>query len=35
MSRRWKEVKEDPARLSEYNDMVRQMQNEAEDPQNE
>ena len=35
VSRRWKEVKEDPARLSEYNDRVRQMQNEAEDSQNE
>ena len=39
MSRRWKEIKEDPARLSEYNDRARQMQNEAEesgdDSQNE
>ena len=32
VSRRWKEIKEDPARLSEYNDRVRQMQNEAEEP---
>ena len=39
VSRRWKEIKEDPARLSEYNDRARQMQNEAEesgdDSQNE
>ena len=39
MSRGWKEIKEDPARLSEYNDRARQMQNEAEesgdDSQNE
>ena len=26
VSRRWKEIKEDPAKLSEYNDRVRQMQ---------
>ena len=32
MLRRWKEIKEDPARLSEYNDRARQMQNEAEEP---
>ena len=32
MLRRWKEIKEDPARLSEYNDSARQMQNEAEEP---
>ena len=32
VSRRWKEIKEDPARLSEYNDRVRKMQNEAEEP---
>ena len=32
VSRRWKEIKEDPARLSKYNDRVRQMQNEAEKP---
>ena len=32
MSKRWKEIKEDPARLSEYNDRARQMQNEAEEP---
>ena len=31
MSRRWKEIKEDPARLSEHNDRARQMQNEAEE----
>ena len=39
MSRRWKEIKEDPARLSKYNDRARQTQNEAEelgdDSQNE
>ena len=29
--RRWKEVKEDPAKLSEYNDRARRMQNEAEE----
>ena len=28
--RRWKEIKEDPERLSAYNDMARQMKNEAE-----
>ena len=33
MSRRWKEIKEDPAKLSEYNDRARQMQND--DSQNE
>ena len=33
--RRWKEIKEDPTRLSEYNDRTRQMQNEAEELQNE
>ena len=27
MSRRWKEIKEDPARLSAYNDRARQMKN--------
>ena len=32
MSRRWKEIKGDPARLSEYNDRARQMKNEAEKP---
>ena len=32
MSRRWKEIKEDPARLSEYNDSARQIKNEAEKP---
>ena len=30
-----KETKQNPARLSEYNDRARQMQNEAEDSQNE
>ena len=39
VSRRWKDIKEDPARLSEYNDRAGQMQNEAEesgdDSQNE
>ena len=39
VSRRWKEIKEDPARLSAYNDRARQMKNEAEelgdDSQNE
>ena len=30
VSRRWKETKEDPARLSENNDRARQMRNEAE-----
>ena len=32
VSRRWKEIKEDPERLSEYNNMARQMQIEAEEP---
>ena len=32
MSRSWKEIKEDPARLSAYNDRARQMKNEAEKP---
>ena len=31
-SRRWEEIKEDPARLSAYNDRARQMKNEAEKP---
>ena len=31
VSRRWKEIKEDPARLSAYNDRARQMKNEAGD----
>ena len=31
VSRRWKEIKKDPARLTEYNDRARQMQNEAEE----
>ena len=35
VSRRWKEIKEDPARLSEYNDRAKQVQNEAEDSENE
>ena len=30
MPRRWKEIKEDPPRLSQYNDRARQMNNEAE-----
>ena len=29
VSRRWKEIKEDPARLSAYNDRTRQIKNEA------
>ena len=32
MSRRWKEIKEDPARLFTYNDKARQMRNETEKP---
>ena len=32
VSKRQKGIKEDPARLSEYNDMARQMKNEAEKP---
>ena len=32
VSRRWQEIKEDPARLSAYNDRARQMKNEAEKP---
>ena len=37
VSRRWKEIKEDPAGLSEYNDRTRRKQNEVEgdDSQNE
>ena len=39
VAKRWKEIKEDPARLSKSNDRARQMQNEAEelgdDSQNE
>ena len=39
VSKRWKEIKEDPARLSAYNNRARQMKNEAEksgdDSQNE
>ena len=31
VSRGWKEIKKDPARLTEYNDRARQMQNEAEE----
>ena len=31
VSRRWKEVKEDPARLSAYNDRARQVKNEVEE----
>ena len=30
VSRKWKEIREDPARLSVYNDRPRQMKNEAE-----
>ena len=30
MPRRWKEIKEDPPRLSQYNDRARQMNNESE-----
>ena len=30
--RRWKEIKEDSARLSEYNDRARRMKNKAEKP---
>ena len=29
VTRRWKEIKEDPAKLSEYNDRARQMQNDG------
>ena len=32
VSRRWKDIKEDPARLSGHNDRARQMKNEAEKP---
>ena len=32
VSKRWKEIKEDPARLSEYNDRAGQMKNEPEKP---
>ena len=32
VSRRWKEIKEDPARLSAYNDRAREMKNEAGKP---
>ena len=32
MSRRWREIKEDPARPSAYNDRARQMKNETEKP---
>ena len=32
VSRRWKEIKEDPERLSTYNDRARQMKNETEKP---
>ena len=39
VSKRWKEIKKDPERLSAYNDRARQMKNEAEelgdDSQNE
>ena len=30
--RRWKKIKEDSARLSEYNDRARRMKNKAEKP---
>ena len=32
VSRRWKEIKKDPARLAAYNDRARQIKNEAEKP---
>ena len=32
VSRRWKEIKENPAKLSAYNNRVRQMRDEAEKP---
>ena len=32
LSRKWKEIKEDPARLSAYNDRARQIKNKAEIP---
>ena len=32
VSRMWNEIKENPARLSAYNDRARQMKNEAETP---
>ena len=32
VSRRWREIKEDPAQLSVYNDRIRQMKNEVEKP---
>ena len=32
VSRRWEEIKEDPARLSACNDRARQMKNETEEP---
>ena len=32
VSRRWKEIKEDPARLSAYNDRARQIKNKAKEP---
>ena len=32
VSRRWKEIKENPAWLCAYNDMARQMKNEGEEP---
>ena len=35
VSRRWKEIKGDPARLSTYNDRSRQIKNEAEKPGND
>ena len=35
VSRRWKEIKEDPPRLSAYNDRARQMKNKAEEPEDD
>ena len=32
VSQRWKKIKEDAARLSEYNDMAKQMKNKVEKP---
>ena len=32
MSRRWKKIKKDPARLSAYKDRARQVKNDAEEP---
>ena len=35
VSRRWKEIQEDPERLSAYNDRARQMRNDAQEPGND